>query len=257
MGVVNVTPDSFSDGGLYARSSAAISHGRALFAAGADIVDVGGESTRPGATGVTADEELERVRSVVADLAVIGPVSIDSSKAQVAAAAIACGAEVVNDVTALGDPLMADVVAAGDAGLVLMHMQGTPRTMQEAPRYNDVVSEVLEFLLERAATAEAAGIDRARIAIDPGIGFGKDLGHNLELLANLGRFVATGYPVVLGTSRKRFLQALTGAEVAAERDPATAATIALAVASGVAVIRVHNVVMGLQVARTATAIVQG
>ena len=256
MGVVNVTPDSFSDGGLYVDSAAAIGHGQALFAPGADIVDIGGESTRPGAAAVTAGEELERVQLVVAELAALGPVSIDSSKAEVAAGAIAAGAEVVNDVTALGDPQMADVVAASGAGLVLMHMQGTPRTMQEDPCYDDVVSEVLAFLMERAATAEAAGIEPARIAIDPGIGFGKDLGHNLELIANLERFVATGYPVVLGTSRKRFLAALTGAEVAAERDPATAATVALAVAAGVGVVRVHNVAMGLQAARTADAIVQ-
>jgi dihydropteroate synthase len=256
MGVVNVTPDSFSDGGLYADSAAAIGHGRSLFAAGADIVDVGGESTRPGAAAVTPDEELERVQVVVAELAAIGPVSIDSSKSEVAAGAIASGAEVVNDVTALGDPQMADVVAASGAGLVLMHMQGTPRTMQEDPHYDDVVSEVVAFLVERAERAQAAGIEPARVAIDPGIGFGKDLEHNLELLANLERFVATGYPVVLGTSRKRFLAALTGAEVAAERDPATAATIALAVAAGVAVVRVHNVAMGLQAARTATAIVR-
>jgi dihydropteroate synthase len=256
MGVVNVTPDSFSDGGLYADRTAAIRHGQALFADGADIVDVGGESTRPGAAAVSAEDELERVQLVVAELAAIGPVSIDSSKAAVAAGAIASGAELVNDITALGDPEMADVVAASGAGLILMHMQGTPRTMQQDPHYDDVVSEVVAFLMERAATAEAAGVARARIAIDPGIGFGKDLGHNLELLASLERFVATGYAVVLGTSRKAFLGALTGAEVAADRDPATAATVALAVAAGVGVVRVHNVAMGLQAARTAAAIVR-
>lgn len=255
MGVVNVTPDSFSDGGLFLDRPAAIAHGLSLFAEGADLVDVGGESTRPGAGAVTAEGELERVQAVVAELAAIGPVSIDTSKAEVAAAAMAAGAEVVNDVTALGSSSMADVVAASGAGLVLMHMQGTPRTMQDDPQYDDVVEEVAAFLVDRARTAEAAGVQPSKIAIDPGIGFGKAVQHNVELLANLDRLVATGYPVALGTSRKRFLGSLTGVEIAADRDPATAATVALAVAAGVGVMRVHNVAMALQAARTASAIV--
>ncbi len=257
MGVVNVTPDSFSDGGLFDDSPAAIAHGLTLFAEGAEIVDVGGESTRPGASAVTADEELERVQPVVARLAEAGPVSIDTSKAEVAAAAITVGAEVINDVTSLSDPAMGDVAAAAGVGLVLMHMQGTPRTMQEDPQYTDVVEEVTAYLVDRARIAEEAGVNPSKISIDPGIGFGKSVRHNVELLANLDRLVATGYTVTLGTSRKRFLGALTGIEVAADRDPATAATVALAVAAGVAVLRVHNVAMGLQAARTASAIVFG
>ena len=255
MGIVNVTPDSFSDGGLFDESDAAIAHGRQLFADGADIVDVGGESTRPGAGAVTAAEELDRVQDVVAALAAHGTVSIDTSKAEVAAAAVAAGAAVINDVTALSDGAMADVAAGSGAGLVLMHMQGTPRTMQEDPSYDDVVSEVREFLVARAETAIAAGVARGAIAIDPGIGFGKNLEHNLDLLAHLDVLVDTGYPVVVGTSRKRFLGALTDTEVAADRDPATAATVALSVAAEVAVVRVHNVAMALQAARTALAIV--
>ncbi|MCG8592638.1 MAG: dihydropteroate synthase, partial [Proteobacteria bacterium] len=174
---------------------------------------------------------------------------------EVAAAALDAGAQIVNDVTALDDSAMADVVASRDAGLVLMHMQGVPRTMQADPHYEDVVEEVAAFLEERAAVAEDAGIRRQAVAIDPGIGFGKTVDHNLSLLANMDRLVGTGRPVVLGTSRKRFLGTLTGVETAAERDPATAATVALAVAAGVAAIRVHNVAMSLQAARTASAIV--
>jgi len=255
MGVVNVTPDSFSDGGLYADGAAAIAHGRSLFAEGADLVDVGGESTRPGAGAVTADQELERVHPVIAELAAVGPVSVDTSKAEVAAAAIAVGAEVINDVTSLSEPAMADVAAASGVGLVLMHMQGTPRTMQDDPQYTDVVEEVVSLLVDRARTAEDAGVQASKISIDPGIGFGKSVDHNLELLANLDRLVATGYAVTLGTSRKRFLGALTGIQAAADRDAATAATVALGVAAGVGVVRVHNVAMGLQAARTASAIV--
>ena len=255
MGIVNVTPDSFSDGGLFADTEAAISHGRLLFADGADIVDVGGESTRPGAAAVTAADELDRVQDVVAALSAEGPVSIDTSKAEVAAAAVDAGAVVINDVTALSDAAMADVAAATGAGLVLMHMQGTPRTMQDDPHYSDVVAEVREFLLGRAETALDAGVSATAIAIDPGIGFGKTLRHNLDLLARIDVLVDTGYPVVVGASRKRFLGALTETQAAADRDPATAATVALAVAAGVAVVRVHNVAMSLQAARTASAIV--
>ena len=257
MGVVNVTPDSFSDGGLYDDTDAAIAHGTALFEAGADIVDVGGESTRPGAEPVSSDEEIDRTEGVVAALAKLGPVSIDTTKPDVASAAIAAGAEVINDVTALGDPQMADVAAASGSGLILMHMQGTPRTMQDSPTYEDVVEEVAAFLDARAGEAVGAGVAPQRLAIDPGIGFGKTVDHNLALLADLDRLVGIGFAVMVGTSRKRFLGALTGESVAANRDAATAATVALAVAGGASAVRVHNVAMSLQAARTAAAIVHG
>jgi len=255
MGIVNVTPDSFSDGGLFADPDAAVAHGVKLFAEGADIVDVGGESTRPGAESVSAAQELDRVQGVVAALGAHGVVSIDTAKAEVAAAAIEAGAAVINDVTALSDPEMADVASEGGVGLVLMHMQGSPRTMQDDPRYDDVVAEVHDFLVERAKTAIAAGVSPQAVAIDPGIGFGKTVDHNLALLANLDVLVETGFVVVVGTSRKRFLGTLTQTEVAADRDPATAATVALAVSAGAGVVRVHNVAMSLQSARTASAIV--
>ena len=256
MGIVNVTPDSFSDGGRYLDPDAAVRHGVALSEAGADLVDVGGESTRPGSAGVGADEEAARVVPVVRRLADHGiAVSVDTAKAVVAAAALDAGAEVVNDVTALGDGAMAPVVASEGAGLVLMHMRGTPRTMQDDPRYDDVVSEVRDFLVARAGRAEAAGIERSRVCIDPGIGFGKTVDHNVALLARLDALAATGYPVMVGTSRKSFLVRLTGAEDEAGRDEASAATAALAIRAGAAVIRAHNVAMTLLSARIADAIV--
>jgi len=257
MGVVNVTPDSFSDGGLHLQTGAAISHGLRLADAGADIVDVGGESTRPGAAPVAASEEAARVVPVVAALADAGiVVSIDTSKPVVAAAAIDAGAAIVNDVTALADPAMAGVVADSGAGLVLMHMQGTPRTMQVDPHYDDVVSEVRDHLLERAATAEAAGIPRQRICLDPGIGFGKLLEHNLELLRRLDVLVGCGYPVMVGTSRKAFLGSLTGGLPPEDRDEVTGATVALAIDRGAAVVRVHNVAVTARMARVVDAIVR-
>jgi dihydropteroate synthase len=205
---------------------------------------------------VSAAEELNRVQRVIAALSAEGPVSVDTSKAEVATAALDAGAVAVNDVTAFADPEMADVVAAAGAGVVLMHMQGSPRTMQDDPRYDDVVEDVASFLEGRAALALDAGIAPDAVAIDPGIGFGKTLRHNLDLLGNLDRLVGTGHPVVVGTSRKRFLGTLTDTEIASDRDPASAATVALAVAAGVGVVRVHNVVMSLQAARTAAAIVR-
>jgi dihydropteroate synthase len=257
MGVLNVTPDSFSDGGLHETTDAAIAHGLAMAADGADIIDVGGESTRPGADPVSAGEELGRVMPVVRALADRGiAVSIDTSKAQVAEAALAAGAEIVNDVTAFGEADMAGVAAAAGAGVVLMHMLGIPRTMQADPHYEDVVAEVTAFLADRAARAEQAGIDAERICIDPGIGFGKTLEHNLALLHHVPVLVATGYPVLIGASRKSFLTHLLGPFPVEERDPATAAAHVLAVAGGAAVLRVHNVVMGLRTARVADAIVR-
>ena len=256
MGVLNVTPDSFSDGGRYRSVEAAVRHGAEMAEQGAGIIDVGGESTRPGAEPVPAVDELERVVPVVAGLAERGiPVSIDTIKPEVARAALEAGALVVNDVTGLADPLMATLAAETSSGVVIMHMQGQPRTMQDDPQYEDVVAEVRDFLLERARLAEKAGVRSDRIAIDPGIGFGKTFDHNLELLRNLQVLVDTGYPVLLGASRKAFLgQILGGSIPAPERDPATGATVALAIEQGVAIVRVHNVAMTTQIARTVEAI---
>lgn len=256
MGVLNVTPDSFSDGGRYGSLDAAIAHGRRLIAEGADMIDVGGESTRPGADPVPVDEELARVIPVVSALAADGiAVSIDTAKPAVADAALEAGAIVVNDVTGLADEAMIDTVGGSTAGVIILHMQGEPRTMQDDPHYTDVVIEVRDFLVERARAAEAAGVAAGRIAIDPGIGFGKTFDHNLELLRNLHVLVETGYPVLLGASRKAFLGRILGGNVpAAERDPATGATVALAIEQGVAVVRVHNVAMTAQIARTVEAI---
>jgi dihydropteroate synthase len=257
MGVLNVTPDSFSDGGLYVGVEAAERRGLEMLAEGADLVDVGGESTRPGAQPVPAAAELDRVLPVVRALAAAGAVvSIDTAKAEVAAAALETGAAVVNDVTAFGDPEMAGVVARLGAGVVLMHMQGTPRTMQVDPHYDDVVAEVAAFLSGRAAAAVAAGIDPGAVCLDPGIGFGKRLEHNLALLAGVPRLAALGFPVLVGASRKRFLAEILGRIPPAERDAATAAAHVLAIAGGASVIRAHNVVVGLQTARVADAIVR-
>ncbi len=242
MGIVNVTPDSFSDGGRTS-AEAAVQHARELIAEGADILDLGGESTRPGSLPVTLDEELHRLVPVVERLADEEgpPLSIDTSKAEVARRLLALGAVVVNDVTALrGDPDMAGVVAEAGAGVVLMHMQGDPRTMQDDPRYDDVIGEVLAFLEERIAWSEARGIPRANIAVDPGIGFGKSFEHNLDLLRNLGRFASLGCAVVVGTSRKGFLGRITGRAVR-ERAVASAVSSLAACAAGAAVARVHDV----------------
>jgi len=242
LGVVNITPDSFSDGGRFLGSEAALAQGRLLAAEGAAIVDVGGESTRPGADPVPAAVELERVLPVIAGLVAEGiAVSIDTSKAEVARAALAAGAVLVNDVTALrGDPGMAGVVAASGADVCLMHMLGEPRTMQDDPRYDDVVAEVEAFLAERADAAVAAGIPRDRIALDPGIGFGKTLAHNLALMRALPRLGALG-PLLLGVSRKRFLGAITGREVASDRVAASVAAALYCYRGGAHLLRVHDV----------------
>jgi len=242
MGVVNVTPDSFSDGGRYLDPRAAIDHGLELISEGADLLDVGGESTRPGADPVTAEEETARVEPVVAALAADGArVSIDTTKAHVARAALAAGATYVNDVSALRfDPDLAGVIADADVDCCLMHMRGEPRTMQDDPRYDDVVSDVKAHLEERLAFAVRCGIKEERVHLDPGIGFGKTLGHNLELLRRLDEIVAIGRPVVVGTSRKSFLGRLTGREVD-ERVPGTIATNVLALERGARVFRVHDV----------------
>ncbi len=244
MGVVNVTPDSFSDGGLYLDPAAAIEHGLMLEAEGAAILDVGGESTRPGADAVPTAEELRRVLPVIEGLASGGAsaqLSVDTSKATVAAAALAAGATLVNDVTALrGDAEMAGVIAGSGADCCLMHMLGDPRTMQLDPRYDDVVAEVKAFLEERIAFAVAAGIEEQRILLDPGIGFGKTVEHNLELLRRVDELVALGRPVVIGTSRKGFLGRLTGRDIDG-RLAATIASCVVAYERGARVFRVHDV----------------
>jgi dihydropteroate synthase len=242
MGVVNVTPDSFSDGGLFLAPEPAIAHGRGLAAQGADILDVGGESTRPGAEAVSAEVELQRVGPVVEALAGAGlVVSIDTSKAAVAAAALDAGAEIVNDVTALrADPELAGLCAERGCTVVLMHMQGSPRTMQDEPSYGDVVDDVRAFLAARIEAAVAAGIDEERIWLDPGIGFGKTLAHNLELLRALPRLARLG-PLLLGVSRKRFLGALTGREIAADRVAASVAAALYCYRGGARLLRVHDV----------------
>ena len=242
MGVLNVTPDSFSDGGLFVDPADAIAHGRRLLEEGAALVDVGGESTRPGAAPVSAEEELARVEPVLEGLGGL-PVSIDTSKAAVARRALELGAELVNDVTALrGDPAMAEVVADGDAFVCLMHMQGEPRTMQVAPRYDDVVSDVLAFLEERIAFAVENGIPEERICVDPGIGFGKTPDQNLELLRRLDELRALGRPVLVGVSRKSTLGKVLGD--AGATTGSLAASVAAAVAAferGAWMIRAHDV----------------
>jgi dihydropteroate synthase len=242
MGVVNVTPDSFSDGGLYLDPAAAIEHGSELVAQGAAILDVGGESTRPGAEPVGEAEELARVVPVIGALAAAGAtVSVDTSKAAVAAAALDAGAAIVNDVTALrADTAMAALCAERGATVVLMHMRGEPRTMQENPSYGDVVAEVAEFLAARLELAVAAGIERERVWLDPGIGFGKTAEHNLELLRRLPELTELGQPLVVGASRKSFLGGFDGSP-AGERLGGTIATAVLAAASGADVLRVHDV----------------
>jgi dihydropteroate synthase len=243
MGVVNVTPDSFSDGGVNLDPDVAAATVRRMRDEGAAIVDVGGESTRPGSTGVTADEELRRVVPVLERLRGEVPVSIDTAKAEVAGRALELGAEMVNDVTALrGDPELAGVVAHADAYLCLMHMQGEPRTMQVDPRYDDVAAEVAAFLEERLSYAVAAGIPEERICLDPGIGFGKTVEHNLELVRRLDVLLALGRPVVIGFSRKSTLGRLLGDPEA--RTGTAAASVGVAVAAferGATILRVHDV----------------
>jgi dihydropteroate synthase len=244
MGVVNVTPDSFSDGGLYLESGSAIAHGLELEEQGAAILDIGGESTRPGAEPVSAQEEAGRVIPVIEGLVARrrgAQISIDTSKALVASKAVGAGATFVNDVTALrGDREMVGVVAASGVDCCLMHMLGDPRTMQVDPRYEDVVSEVKAFLEERLEFAVTEGIAEGRILLDPGIGFGKTAEHNLELLRRLDEIVAIGRPVVIGTSRKSFLGRITGREVD-QRIPGTIATNLIAFERGARVFRVHDV----------------
>lgn len=253
MGIVNVTPDSFSDGGQHVATERAIAHALQLVDEGADILDIGGESTRPNAEPVTLAEELRRVLPVIEGLAgqVSIPLSIDTYKPEVMRQAVTAGATLVNDVRALQEPGAIEVVAATDAGICLMHMPGTPQTMQNDPRYDDVVGEVKSFLLARAAACEAAGIARERIVIDPGFGFGKRTVHNVALLRHLQTFADTDYPVLVGISRKSILGQITGNAVA-DRLPASLAAAVMAALSGAAIVRVHDV----KATRDALAVVQ-
>jgi dihydropteroate synthase len=242
MGVVNVTPDSFSDGGRFFEPAAAVEHGLRLAGEGADLLDIGGESTRPGAEPVSPGEELRRVMPVIDRLQGAGlPLSIDTSKAEVAREALAAGVEVINDITALAaDPAMPSLAAASGCGVVAMHMLGNPRSMQQHPVYRDVVGEVLDFLRRRRDALLAAGIQQQRIALDPGIGFGKTTAHNLALLRTIGQFQALGCPLVLGVSRKRFIGQVLG-DPAAERTFGTIGAALAAARQGVQVLRVHDV----------------
>jgi dihydropteroate synthase len=257
MGIVNVTPDSFADGGRYADPARAVAHGLALVAEGADIVDVGGESTRPGSRPVPEAEETARVVPVVAGLRRESRalISVDTTKAAVARAALDAGADIVNDISAFRfDPAMAGVVARSGAGAVLMHMKGTPATMQDDPRYDDLVGEIAAFLDDRLRVAEAAGVPRERLVVDPGIGFGKTVEHNLEILRRAADFLALGRPLLLGFSRKAFLGRVLGGLAPDERLEATLAAAVLAVERGAHILRVHDVGPVAKAVRAAEAI---
>jgi dihydropteroate synthase len=259
MGIVNVTPDSFSDAGLFLEADAAVEHGLALAEEGAAILDVGGESSRPGAAPVPEQEELRRVLPVIEGLAAAGRrISVDTTKLAVARAALDRGAAIVNDISAFRfEPALARLVAERGAHCCLMHMLGEPRTMQRDPRYDDVVSEVKAFLEERLAFAIAEGVPEEHVWLDPGIGFGKTPAHNLELLRRLDEIVAIGRPVVVGTSRKSFLGKLTGGRPEGERLPGTIATNVLALERGASVFRVHDVAPVVDALKVAAATVSG
>lgn len=258
MGVLNITPDSFSDGGRFLAPEAALAQARAMVAAGADILDIGAESTRPGAEPASAEDEIARAVPVIAAIRAESPVaiSIDTMKPQVARAAVAAGATIWNDVAALGyAPEGPDVAAELGCDVVLMHMQGEPRTMQAAPRYDDVVGEVEAFLIARAEAAMRAGVAQEKIWLDPGIGFGKTLAHNLALLAHLDRIVALGFPVLLGVSRKSFIAAIEPAAKAPEaRAPGSIACALAGAQAGVAAVRVHDVAETVQALKVQAAI---
>lgn len=261
MGILNVTPDSFSDGGNYLDSDDAVMHALNMIGEGADMIDVGGESTRPGSERVDAAEQLRRVLPVITALRNQLPgnvlLSVDTTRAEVAEAALAAGAGMINDISAgRDDPEIMRVMARAKCPYILMHMQGTPQTMQDQPVYRDVVAEVLEFLLARAEAAQGEGVSRDQIIIDPGIGFGKTKEHNLTLISELRRFVDSGYPVLLGASRKRFMGAICGGVTPEKLTGATCATTALGVAAGVRMFRVHDVRENRQAADLAWEILQ-
>lgn len=255
MGILNVTPDSFSDGGRHCTHAAAVEHGLRLVAEGADIVDIGGESTRPGAAPVSPDEELARIIGVIKELAARteAPLSVDTRHPAVARAALKAGAAIINDVTGLADPAMVSLVRKYGAGAVIMHMQGEPRSMQHTPTYDDVVGEVRDWLAARVAGLTAAGIDPESLAIDPGIGFGKTLEHNLALLGSLRELAAIGPPLLVGLSRKRFIGELTGAAVD-DRLSGSLAGLVWCIWQGVSIMRVHDVRESVAALRMATAL---
>jgi len=256
MGVLNVTPDSFSDGGQFFAQSQALTQAQALLAAGVDLIDIGGESSRPGAAPVSVEEELSRVLPVIQELRAQStiPISVDTTKPEVAQAALAVGADLINDISAGADPTMFPLLAGYTCPIVLMHMQGQPRTMQLQPHYDEVVDEVYEFFLERIQAAQAAGIARERLWLDPGIGFGKTVAHNLTLLRRLGEFQSLGCPLLIGTSRKRFIGTILYQPDPQARLWGTAATVALSIAQGAQVIRVHDVQAMREVAQMTQAV---
>lgn len=258
MGVLNVTPDSFSDGGKFAHRDAALAQARRMAGEGAAIIDVGGESTRPGASPATLDEELSRVIPVIEALRAESTVfiSVDTSKPEVMRAAVAAGADIINDVRSLAERGAVAAAAETGAGVCLMHMLGEPRTMQDAPRYGDVVAEVGAFLAARIAACREAGIEPARLAIDPGFGFGKTAAHNLELLKQLGRFASLGVPLAVGLSRKSMLARLTGRAVD-QRTAGSVALAAIAVLNGARIVRAHDVAATLDAVRVAAAVRKG
>jgi dihydropteroate synthase len=243
MGILNVTPDSFSDGGDFLDIEKAVARGVEMEKQGAAIIDVGAESTRPGSKAVSSEEQIKRAIPVIEKLAakIKIPISIDSKDFDVTKAAINAGASIINDITALADVRVAEFAAEKKLPVILMHMQNNPETMQKEPHYDNVVREVLDYLLARAKAAQEAGIEKEKIFIDPGIGFGKTIEHNITLLRNIGVFVNSGYRVLLGTSRKKFIGTLTGRDEPKERIFGTAATVALAAAAGVSIVRVHDI----------------
>ena len=255
MGILNVTPDSFSDGGLYAAVDVACEHARQMVAEGAQIIDIGGESTRPGSSVVDTREELSRVLPVVRVLANEGlVVSIDTRHAQIAEACVAEGATIINDISGFRNSEMVEVARNSEAGLVIVHMQGEPKTMQQAPRYDDVVAEVKEFLLRRAHELEAVGIERERICLDPGPGFGKDFEHNLALLRATAEFAAIGYPLMAAYSRKDFVGRLTDVAEPAKRMVGSVAAAVYAASQGARVLRVHDVAATIEALKVLAAV---
>lgn len=262
MGILNVTPDSFSDAGRFFDRDKAVEQGLKMAEQGAAIIDVGPESTKPGSLPVPADEQIRRAIPVIEALskgrAGLAPpfcISIDTTNPDVAKAALDAGASIINDITALADEKMASLAAQKQVPVILMHMQGTPKTMQIEPQYKDVVADVLAFLLERAKRAPKFGIPEERIIIDPGIGFGKTVEHNLKLLANIDKFVKTGYRVLVGPSRKKFIGALTGKDNPADRAFGTAAAVALCASAGVSILRVHDIAEMIDVIKITNAII--
>ena len=258
MGVLNITPDSFSDGGQFAQRDAALARAEAMVAQGADWIDIGAESTRPGSQRVAAAEQLDRLRPVLAELRKRVPVvlSIDTTLAEVAESAMDFGIDVVNDISAgRDDPALLPLVARRGVPIILMHMQGEPETMQLNPHYHDVTTEVSQFLRERVIVAEAAGVSRAKIVLDPGIGFGKTLAHNLAILRDLPKFAALGQPLAVGTSRKGFIAKTTGESVERGAVWGTAATVAWSAANGASIVRVHDVAAMKRVVQMVEAII--